>query len=266
MTSDAPAEADGTTGRFTTTRWSLILSSFAAQSDDEKAREALAQLCRLYWRPIFAFICRKGYSVPDAQDLTQDFFMLIVSGDLLRHADRARGRFRSLLLETLQNFLIDAHRISHARKRGGDVEFISWEAWMAEAPSYLSVPATAIDEWPAEKLFDVRWAATVAEQALRRMSEECELHGRRRLFDVLSGALTAEREDVSYATLASELGMEETKIKKLLHQMRQRYRQLLRAEVAETIENPDDIDEELRYLCAALAAGNQQLGTDRSIG
>src|SRR5436190_14172645 len=174
MTSDARAEADGTSRRFTTTRWSLILSSLDTQSDGEKAREALAQLCRIYWRPIFAFICRKGHSVPDAQDLTQDFFVMVLKGNLIRHADRNRGRFRSLLLAALQNFLVDAHDKQSAKKRGGDVQFVSWDDWMAEAPSHLSIPATAIDTWPAEKLYDVRWAATVAEQALRRLAEECE--------------------------------------------------------------------------------------------
>src|SRR5450432_3702169 len=144
MTSDVPAEADGARRRFATTRWSLVLSSLDVESDDGKAREALAQLCRIYWRPIFAFICRKGHSVPDAQDLTQDFFVMVLKGNLLQHADRNRGRFRSLLLEALQNFLIDAHDKRHARKRGGDVQFVSWDDWMAEAPSHLSMPAAAI--------------------------------------------------------------------------------------------------------------------------
>ena len=128
---------------------------------------------------------------------------------------------------------------------------------MAEAPSHLAIPTTALESWPAEKIFEVRWAATVAEQALRRLQEECEKHHRRRVFDALSGSLTAERTDVSYAALARELGLEPTAIKSLLHQLRKRFRQLLRAEVAETVANPSDVDEELRYLCAALAAGSE---------
>jgi RNA polymerase sigma factor (sigma-70 family) len=255
MTSNAPAEADGASRRFTTTRWSLILSSLDAESGDGKAHEALAQLCRIYWRPIFAFVCRKGHSVPDAQDLTQDFFMMVLKGNFLQQADRERGRFRSLLLKSLQNFLIDAHARTQARKRGGDIEFVSWDDWMAEAPSHLSIPTAARESWPAERIFDVRWAATVAEQALRRLQEECEVRDRRRVFDALSPALTAEREDVSYETLARELGVGSAEIKRLLYQLRQRYRQLLRAEVAETVERPDDIDDELRYLVGALAAG-----------
>ena len=257
MTSHASAEADGAGRHFTTTRWSLILSSLKGDSDKDKAGEALAQLCRIYWRPIFAFVCRKGHSIPDAQDLTQDFFLMVLKGDLLRQADRSRGRFRSLLLTALQNFLIDAFAKQSAQKRGGEMQFVSWDDWMAEAPSRLSIPAAVIEKWPAEMIFDVRWAATVAERALRRLGEECESHGRRRVFDALSGSLAADREDISYEALAQGLGVETAAIKRLLHQMRLRYRQLLREEVAETIENPTDIDDELRYLCSALAAGRQ---------
>src|SRR5207247_686643 len=133
-----------------------------------------------------------------------------------------------------------------ARKRGGDVQFISWDDWMVEAPSHLSLPSAALDKWPPERLFDVRWAATVAEEALRRLREECESRGRRRVFDALSSSLTAEHGDISYSALSRELGVPEPAIKKLLHKLRQRFRQLLRAEVAETVENPADIDEELR--------------------
>jgi RNA polymerase sigma-70 factor (ECF subfamily) len=241
-------------GRFHTTHWSLILASVDARSDDGKAGEALAQICRIYWRPVFAFVCRKGYPVPDAQDLTQDFFVMVLKGKLLERADRNRGRFRSLMLAALQHFLLDAHDKRKARKRGGNLKFVAWDEWMAAAPSQLSVPIAAIKEWPAETVFDVRWAATMAERALRQLQEECENHGRRRVFDALSGALTAEREDISYAALARELGVEESGIKRLLHQMRLRYRQLLRAEVAATIDDPAEVDDELRYLCSALVA------------
>lgn len=253
-------DAAGNTGRFNTTRWSLILSSLDGESGEAKAREALAQLCRIYWRPIFAFICHKGYSVPDAQDLTQDFFVMILKGDLLQRADRERGRFRSLLLKSLQNFLIDAHARTCAQKRGGDLQFVSWDEWTAEAPSRLAIPTTALESWPAERIFDVRWAATVAEHALRRLQEECESHDRRRVFDALSGSLTAERDDVSYETLARELATGTTEIRSLLHRLRQRYRQLLREEVAATVAQLGDVDDELRYLVAALAAGTQLEG------
>ena len=258
MSPDTATEGAGNNGRFLTTRWSLILSSIDGDGEEGKAREALAQLCRIYWRPIFAFICRHGNTSEDAQDLTQDFFLMILKGDLLQRANANRGRFRSLLLTALKNFLIDSHAKAHARKRGGEVQFVSWDEWMAEAPSRLAISPAALDSWPAERIFDVRWAATVAEQALRRLQEECESRGRRRVFDVLSTVLTADRDEVSYEKLRSELGMSSAEIKRLLHQLRQRYRQLLRAEVAETVSEPDQIDNELNYLVTALAAGEGQ--------
>jgi RNA polymerase sigma factor (sigma-70 family) len=240
---------------FATTRWSLILASGSAESEEQKARDALGELCRLYWRPIFAFVCRRGYSTQDAEDLTQDFFLMMLEGSWLQHADPSRGRFRSLLLKSLQNFLNDAAEKKQARKRGGDASFVSWDDWMAEAPSHLSISAQALDSWSPERVFDLRWAATVVEQALRHLREECESKGRLRVFDAMSAYLTAERSDVSYAKLALSLGIAESAVKKLLHRMRERYRSLLRDEVAHTVENPADVDDEIRYLCAALAAG-----------
>ena len=195
--------------------------------------------------------------MPDAQDLTQDFLLTVIEGHLLQRADPNRGRFRSLLLKALRNFLSDNAAKKHARKRGGDAEFISWDDWMAEAPSRLSIPFQQLDHWPPERIYDVRWAATVVERALRQLGEECEARGRRRVFDVLSGMLASDREDVSYASLSKKLDVPDTAVKRLVHQLRQRYRSLLRKEVAETVEKPADVDEEIRYLCAALAAGQE---------
>ena len=243
--------------QFTTTRWSLILSAAKSQSGEEKASDSLEELCRIYWRPVFVFVCRRGYSMEHAQDLTQDFFLMILERNWLQHADANRGRFRSLLLTSLQNFLVKAAEKTHARKRGGGVEFVSWDDWMAEAPSQLAISAHALDTFPPERLFDLRWATTVVEQALRRLREECEGKDRLRLFYALSRHLTDERDDVSYAKLSATLGVAETAVKKQLHIMRQRYRSLLRDEVAHTVENPADVHDEIRYLCAALAAGTE---------
>jgi RNA polymerase sigma factor (sigma-70 family) len=240
--------------QFKTTRWSIVLSCADSGSDDAEAQAALAELCKIYWRPVFAFICRRGRSVPDAQDLTQDFFAKVLKGRLLQSADRNRGRFRSLLLKALERFLHDEVDKRSARKRGGGLHFVSWDDWMAEAPSHLSIPKQESDNWSPERIFDVRWAATVVERALRRLGDECEKRGRRRTFDILSSCLAAERKDVSYATFARILGLEETAVKRLVHRLRDRYRNLLREEVAQTVGEAKDIDDELRYLCAALAA------------
>jgi RNA polymerase sigma factor (sigma-70 family) len=253
VTSEAGMTAGQHPARFSTTRWNVVLSCSDQRASTQTARDALSQLCQIYWRPIFAFICRHGYAVPDAQDLTQNFFVMLLEGHLLERADPNRGRFRSLLLKALKNFLSDARDKQRARKRGGDVQFIRWDEWMAELPSQFAVSARESEHWPPEKIFDVRWAATVVERALSRLGEECEQRGRRRIFDVLSRCLTAEREDVSYADFAKTLGVPETSVKRLVHQLRKRYRAILREEVADTIENPDEVEDELRYLCAALA-------------
>ena len=258
QTSDPPEQA----GCFRTTRWSVILASVDAGTE-ERTAEALAQLCRIYWRPIFAFISRRIHSQQDAEDLTQDFFLTVITGKLLHRANPERGRFRSLLLKAVKNFLNDARDRAHTRRRGGEVKFVSWDDWTAEAPSRLMLPIAAEQSWPAEKLFDVRWAATVAEQALRRLQEECETHKRPRVFDVLCGALTADRQEITYETLARELGVQTTDIKRLLHRLRQRYRELLRAEVAETVADPAEIDEEVRYLVGALSAGMEAASQSR---
>jgi RNA polymerase sigma factor (sigma-70 family) len=247
-------ERTSTPGAFVTTRWSLILSGADSKGAEKNTRAALAELCRIYWRPIFAFVSRSGYSAEDAEDLTQDFFLMILKSNWLENADPSRGRFRSLLLKSLKNFLNDAADKTHARKRGGDVSFVSWDAWIAS--SQLSMSTQALNSLPAERLFDVRWAATVVERALRRLRDECERKGRSRVFDVLSAYLTAERDDVSYPSLAATMGAPQDTVKKLLYHMRQRYRWLLRDEVAQTVENPADIEDELRYLCGALAASS----------
>ncbi|HEX8680604.1 MAG TPA: sigma-70 family RNA polymerase sigma factor [Chthoniobacterales bacterium] len=240
---------------FTTTCWSMILLS-ADATDDAKRKDALFQLCRTYWRPIFAFTCRRGFSVEDAQDLTQDFFAKIFETDWLQRADRTRGRFRSFLLKSLQNFLSDAGDKRSARKRGGGMQFVSWEDWMAEAPSQLSISADALDSLPPEQLFDLRWAATVVEEALRRLGQECQAKGRLRLYDTLSPHLAAEREEITYGDVAARLGVSENVVKRQLHNLRQRYRWLLRDEIARTVTDPAEIDDEIRYLCAALVAGD----------
>jgi RNA polymerase sigma factor (sigma-70 family) len=247
-------KGEGEPREFVTTRWSLILSAAHFGSEEQRARDALAELCRTYWRPIFSFVRGRGYSIEDAQDLTQDFFVTILKNHWLQHADRNRGRFRSLLLRSLQNFLVNAAEKSHTHKRGGDVEFISWHDWMSEALSELSIlPPATLESLPPERLFDLTWAATVVEHALQRLREECESKGKLWLFQTLSPHLTDERDEVSYAKLSAELGIADTAVKKQLHNMRQRYRSLLRAEVSQTVENPADVDDEIRYLCASLA-------------
>ena len=231
------------------------MSAGGFESEDRKAREALAELFRIYWQPVFSFVCQRGYSSEDAKDLTQDFFVMILESDWLQRADQGRGRFRSFLLKSLQYFLSHAADEKRALKRGGGVEFVSWDTWMAEAPSRLAISGRALDALAPEELFDLRWAATVVDRARQRLREECESSGRLQVFETLNQHLAAERNEVSYQRLAAASGVAETVIGKQLHNLRQRYRWLLRDEVASTVENPADVNDELRYLCATLAAG-----------
>jgi RNA polymerase sigma-70 factor (ECF subfamily) len=238
---------------FVTTRWSIVLASAGARSGENEATAALAELCRTYWRPVFAYLCRRGHNVPDAQDLTQSFFLKILEGGLLQRADPQRGRFRTLLLHALKNFLIDGYQKQAAKKRGGGLEFISWDQLGEESPAELSPTPPGLQGCAADRLFDIRWAATVVEQAQWRLGEECERRGRRRVFEVVRGHLSADRSEVCYTTLAGQLGIAETAVKRLLHRLRQRYRELLREEVAQTVARSEDVDDELRYLCSTLA-------------
>jgi len=179
---------------------------------------------------------------------------MLLKGNLLSLADPSRGRFRALLRTALENFLTDKRYLSQRQKRGGTIQFVPWDDWIAEAPSQLSIYGHELQSSPPERVFDVRWAATAAEQALRRLAEECGARGRLRMFTALSKYLTMERIEISYASLSASLRVPKTIIKRLLHKLRARYRTLLREEVARTVANPAEIDDEIRYLCAALAS------------
>ena len=250
---DCAVPSPGALTHFATTRWSLIRQR-GAPGSPSGVDPGLAQLCQIYWRPIFTFIYRRGYSAPDAQDLTQDFFLMILEGSLLQSADPQRGRFRSLLLTSLKNFLIDAAVKRKRHKRGGRVQFVSWEKWMADAPSQLSLPLATLQSAPPEALFDAGWAAAIAEEACRRLRMECESKGRRRVYEVLHRYLDAERAEICYDDLSHALGVPEPSVKSLLHHFRTRYRSLLREEIAKTVESLANVDDEIRYLCATLSA------------
>lgn len=253
MRDSSAVESPGALTHFVTTRWSLIRQRWSPGCKLD-VDPGLAQLCHIYWRPIFTFIYRRGYSAADAQDLTQDFFLMIMEGKLLQSADPKRGRFRSLLLRSLKNFLIDAAAKRNCDKRGGQVQFVSWERWMADAPAQLSLSAATIEASPPETLFDAGWAAAIAEEALRRLRLECESKGRRRVYAVLHPYLTSERSEICLEQLSRALGVPEVSVKSLLHHFRLRYRALLREEIAKTVETEGNVDDEIRYLCATLSA------------
>lgn len=233
---------------FVTTRWSVVLK--AGRSDTTRARAALARLCQTYWYPLYGYVRRRGYSAHDAQDLTQEFFARLLEKQALAQADPARGRFRSYLLKSLNHFLVDEWHKLQAQKRGRGRELLSLDLVAAEQRFDLepAAPATAPD-----KAFDKQWALTLLDEVLEQLQTEYRADGKGELFDTLKQSLAGARESQPYGELAARLGMSEGHVKVAVHRLRQRYRELVRAEIADTVEAPREIEAEMRELFRALA-------------
>lgn len=243
----APTNSSNPVGQkplFATTRWSVVL---AARCDNDGAREPLNALCSSYWYPLYAFVRRQGVSAEDAQDLTQEFFARLLSNAWLEDVELGRGRFRSWLVACMKHFLANEWDKARAQKRGGDLVFIELDAQTAES-RYAIEPA---DGFSAEKLYDRRWALTLLERTLDRLEEEMTQSGRLKQFESLKFCLIGER-GPSYATVATQLGLSEGAVKVTVHRMRERYRALIREEVAQTVESETEIESEMRLLLAAL--------------
>jgi RNA polymerase sigma factor (sigma-70 family) len=228
---------------FTTTHWSVVLA--AGQRDAPDAQRALGKLCRTYWYPLYAFARRQGKSPEDAEDLTQEFFARFLENGSIGLADPARGRFRSFLLGSFKNFIADAHRHASRLKRGGGQSPVSWDAMSAEE-RYLSEPK---DKSTAEAFYEERWALKLLETAMERLGAELAAAGRERVFAELKGQMLGESGvAVSYRELSGRLDMSEGALKVTVHRLRQRFRQLLREEVANTVAEAGEVDDELRHL------------------
>ena len=247
LSSDQPLrDAPSTTSQFVTTHWSVVLE--AGASDSPESNQALELLCRTYWYPLYAYVRRKSYSADDARDLTQEFFARLLARNYLSVADRNKGKFRSFLLGCLEHFLAREWTRAHAQKRGGGQPLFSLDETDAEN-RYLREPA---HELSAEKIFDRRWATTLLDQAMARLREECLASKKGDLFEKSQNYLSGEKGEASYADLAATLGMSEGAIKVAVHRLRQRYGELVRAEIAQTVASPKEVDEELHYLFAVL--------------
>ncbi|MCX5671607.1 MAG: sigma-70 family RNA polymerase sigma factor [Planctomycetota bacterium] len=231
---------------FATTRWSLVLA--AARDSRPDARAALATLCETYWYPLYTYVRRRGYRAEEALDLTQEFFARLLEKESLRVADRARGRFRSFLLASLNHFLANEWDRARSQKRGGGRKAISLDTAAAES-RYALEPSAGL---APEKLFDRRWALTLLERVLADLRRECTRDGKERLFDRLKGYLGGEAPGASYSHVGAELGMTEGAVKMAVHRLRRQYRRLLRAQIAQTVASPEEIDDEIRQLFAAL--------------
>jgi len=220
----------------------------AGKCDSAQAAAALETLCRWYWYPLYAFVRRQGHEVHDAEDLTQEFLARFLAKEYVERADPARGRFRNFLLACLKHFLAEQWRQAGRLKRGGGQAVISWDSLTAEE-RYQSEPA---DPLTPEKVYDRRWALTLLEQALARLGEEQSAAGKAEVFGPLKDYLWGEGSGAGYAEVAARLGMTEGALKVTVHRLRQRYRELLREEVAHTVAAVHEIDEELRYLVAVI--------------
>lgn len=230
---------------FHTTRWSLV----GRVGDQQTSAAALESLCRAYWNPLYAYVRRRGYGIEEARDLTQSFFEALLSKNLFSQADRERGRLRTFLLGALNHFLLNDWDKARALKRGGGCEMISLDACDPEE-RYLHEPA---DSLSPEKLFDRRWAETLLELVFARMRREYETVGQSERFELCKAWLAGNDGSTSYAEVAVRLGIAETGARTLVHRLRRRFRELMRAEIAETVSTPADVDEEIRALFRALA-------------
>jgi len=231
---------------FVTTHWSVVLT--AGDSNTTIAHEALAKLCQTYWFPLYAFVRRRGFSPPDAEDLTQEFFARFLEHKWVGNADREKGRFRTFLLSALNHFLANEWDKARAQKRGGGSTPLPLEFNAAET-RYVREPA---DNVTPEQHFERRWALTLLETVVNRLRTEYEQDGKADLFTALNPCLVGDRTSQPYEELARELGVSEGAVKSAVHRLRQRYRQLLRDEIAQTVAGPGEVDEELNHLIAVL--------------
>jgi RNA polymerase sigma-70 factor (ECF subfamily) len=245
--SQSDSQPSSSLGReFTTTHWSVVLIAGGAASG--AADSALEHLCRTYWYPLYAYVRRQGHSESDAQDLTQSFFARLLERKYLRLADRNQGRFRTFLLTSLKHFLINDWKKQNRDKRGGGQKALSLDEEMAES-RFVAEPAIA---QPADTLYDRGWAAVLLERALAALKAEFERSGKLELFERFKVCVLAEQSDLSYTKLALELGMKENAVRVAAHRLRQRYGELLRVEVAQTVSTPAEVTEELRYLVSVI--------------
>jgi DNA-directed RNA polymerase specialized sigma24 family protein len=231
---------------FATTHWSVVVQAGAGHSTEGAA--ALEKLCRTYWFPLFAFVRRLGHEEADAKDLTQEFFARLLERQDFQNVNARKGKFRTFLLVSLQNFLSNQRDHARAAKRGGGKIIISLDA----------LPLKQVHAWepsttqsPAQ-LFDQRWAMSLLAETVRQLEEEMTEAGRSEQFAALKTFLTNEPGEGEYLAVAHQLGTSSQSIAVAVHRMRQRYRELVRTEVAHTVSSPLEVEEEMRHLYAAL--------------
>lgn len=231
---------------FMTTRWSVVLD---ASQNSQSGQAALEQLCRSYWFPVYAFIRRRGSQPHDAEDLTQSFFAHLLAHEVLGKVVRQKGKFRTFLLAALSHFLTNEWEKSQTQKRGGKQQIFSLEQSQSEA-LYQRGPA---DNSSPERLFERQWALTLIDNTLITLRREYQAAGKGELFARIEAGLTVEVPLIRYTEWGAELGMTDGAVRVALHRLRRRFGAALRSEVSETVSKPEEVDEEIRSLLAAIA-------------
>ena len=232
---------------FATTHWTVVLA--AGKRSTPQADLALEQLCKTYWFPLYAYVRRRGCTKEDAEDLTQAFFARFLAKNYLVGLSAERGRFRAFLLASLKHFLINDWKKSQRQKRGGGETALSLD-WQT-ADTKFQVAAT--NEPSPDKAFDREWALALLSKVIERLQKECEADGKGKLFEQLKIFLTAGKDESAQSKAAKSLGMEEGAVRVAIHRLRKRYRQLLRDEIAQTLADAADVDEEMRALFGAFS-------------
>lgn len=250
-----PVMADERNDLFASTHWSVIVAAQSNDAEPEKARIALAELCQSYWTPLYTFVRRRGYSVHDAQDLTQSFFAHLIEQEIYARTAPAKGKFRAFLLTALKNFLADAYTHAHRLKRGGAAEFLPLDEAQVEAAESLFQTHSAHGELPEDGLFERSWAEALVTASLARLAAEYGREGKRSLFQRLKVFLTGSAEPLpSYDQLAVEMQLPASTLRSHVTRLRMRYRQHLRSEVRQTVQTDTEVDGELHELFRVLAS------------
>ncbi len=222
----------------------------AGKPEGDEAHEALSSLCQRYWFPLYAYVRRRVPSLHEAQDLTQEFFVRLLEKNALAKAAPERGRFRNFLLASLNNFLANEWDRASAQKRGGGCQPLPLDLNTGESRLSLE-PAHNLTP---ERLYEREWTLALLGLAMDRLRADCESSGKLRQFELLKGALAGGGEKLSYTTIAAELGMTEEAVRQAAHRLRKQYREFLRAEVAQTVSDSSEVDEEIRSLLATLGS------------
>jgi len=232
---------------FATTRWTVVLA--AGRRSAPQADVALEELCRTYWYPLYAYVRRQTPTREDAEDLTQAFFARFLEKNYLEKLSSEKGKFRAFLLAALKHFLANEWDRANSQKRGGGLATLSLD-WQNADTRYQIDPA---DNLSPDKLYDRAWAVTLLERVIQRLREENTAEGALKLFDELKPFLMAAKSATPYSQAAATLGMTETAVRVAVHRLRRRYRELLRAEIAQTLSDPGQVEEEVRALFSAFA-------------